>query len=102
MYVCSDLWESSYGTIEWFGRIGNRSKAAFVQFDIINFCPSMTKNILIGSIGYARRCIDITVEQYEIVLACRKAVLGNSDSTWVKNGLDNFDVPMGGGMIPPR
>ena len=35
-------------------------------------------------------------EQYEIILACRKTVLKNNDSTWVKNGLDNFDVPMGG------
>ena len=40
--------------------------------------------------------IYITVEQYEIILACRKTVLKNNDSTWVKNGLDNFDVPMGG------
>ncbi len=32
----------------------------------------------------------------EIILACRKTVLKNNDSTWVKNGLENFDVPMGG------
>ena len=36
------------------------------------------------------------MKQYEIILACRKTVLKNNDSTWVKNGLDNFDVPMGG------
>ena len=35
-------------------------------------------------------------EQYEIILACRKTVIKNNDSTWVKNGLENFDVPMGG------
>ena len=40
--------------------------------------------------------IDITNEQYEIILACRKTVIKNNDSTWVKNGLENFDVPMGG------
>ena len=31
-----------------------------------------------------------------MILAGRKTVLKNNDSTWVKNGLENFDVPMGG------
>ena len=91
-----NLWENSYETIEWFRRIKNKSKATFIQFDIIDFYPSITKNILIDSINYARKYIDITIEQYEIILACRKTVLKNNDSTWVKNGLDNFDVPMVG------
>ena len=35
-------------------------------------------------------------EQYQIILVCRKTVFKNNDSTWIKTGLDNFDVPMGG------
>ena len=30
------------------------------------------------------------------MLACRKTVFKNNDSTWIKTGLDNFDVPLGG------
>ena len=97
-----NLWENSYETIEWFKGIKNKSKATFIQFDIIDFYPSITRNLLIDSINYARKYIDITNEQYEIILACRKTVIKNNDSTWVKNGLENFDVPMGGGMIPPK
>ena len=91
-----NLWENSYETIEWFRGIKNKSKGTFIQFDIIDFYPSITKNLLIDSINYARKYIDITNEQYEIILACRKTVIKNNDSTWVKNGLENFDVPMGG------
>ena len=91
-----NLWENSYETIEWFRGMKTESKATFIQFDIIDFYPSITKNLLIDSINYARKYIDITNEQYEIILACRKTVIKNNDSTWVKNGLDNFDVPMGG------
>ena len=58
---------NSYETIEWFRRIKNKSKATFIQFDIIDFYPSITKNILIDSINYARKYIDITNEQYEII-----------------------------------
>ena len=39
---------------------------------------------------------EITEEQYQIILACRKTPLKDNDSTWIKTGLDNFDVPMGG------
>ena len=34
---------NSYETIEWFRRIKNKSKATFIQFDIIDFYPSITK-----------------------------------------------------------
>ena len=67
-----------------------------MQFDIIDFYPSITKNILIDSINYARKYVEITEEQYDIILACRKTVLKNNRSTWVKSGSDNFDVPTGG------
>ena len=93
----SNLWRNSFETIEWLRKIKNKSKATFTQFDIIDFYPSIIKNILIDCINYAQKYVDITNEQYEIILACRKTVIKNNESTWVKSGLDNFDVPMGVG-----
>ena len=77
----SNLWKNSYDTIEWFKKIKNKSKATFKQFDIIDFYPSITKNTLIDSINYARKYVEITEEQYDIILACRKTVLKNSRFT---------------------
>ena len=91
-----NLRRNSLETIEWFRKIKNKSKASFIQFDIIDFYPSISKKILIGSINYAKEYIDITKEQYDIILACRKTVFGNNGSTWIKSGPMNFDVPMGG------
>ena len=79
----SSLWGNSYESIEWFRRIKNKSKVTFMQFDIIDFYPSITKNILIDSINYARKYVDATNEQYEIIVACRKTVIKNNESTWV-------------------
>ena len=67
-----------------------------MQFDIIDFYPSITKNTLIDSINYARKYVEITNEQYGIILACRKTVLKNNRSTWIKRDSDNSYVPMGG------
>ena len=75
--------------------IKNKSKATFILFDIIDFYPSISKEVLIDSINWAKDNVEITDEQYQIILACRKTVLKNDDSTWIKTGLDNFDVPMG-------
>ena len=92
----SSLWINSNDTIECFKNIKNKSKATFTQFDIIDFYPSITKITLIDSINYARKYAEITEEQYKIILACRKTVLENNESMWVKTGFENFDVPMGG------
>ena len=71
----SNLWNNSNDTIEWFKKIKNKSNASFTQFDIIDFYNSITKNIPIDSIIYDRKYVEITEEQYEIFLACRKLLL---------------------------
>ena len=70
----SNLWRNSYDTIDWFWKIKNKSKATFMQFDIIDFYPSITKNTRMDSINYTRKYVDITKEQYEIILTYRKTV----------------------------
>ena len=40
--------------------------------------------------------MEITDEQYQIILTCKKTVLKNGNSTWIKTSLDNFDVPVDG------
>ena len=79
-------------TIEWFRNVKNKNKATFIQFDIIDFYPCISKEVLIDSINY----IEIIDEQCQIILACRKTVLKNNGSTWIKTGFDNSDVPMSG------
>ena len=39
----NNLWKNSNDTVEWFINIKNKSKATFIQFDIIDFNPSISK-----------------------------------------------------------
>ena len=50
----NNLWNNSTDTIEWFRNIKNKSKTTFIQFDIIDFHPSISKEVLIDSINYAK------------------------------------------------
>ena len=38
-----NLWRNSFDTIEWFRKIKHKSKSTFMQFDIIDFYPSISK-----------------------------------------------------------
>ena len=53
------------------------------------------KELLLNRINHARNFVDITDEQLEIILNCRKFTLHYKNSTWIKNTTDNFDIPMG-------
>ena len=78
-------------TINWFKNIKNK-RSTLVQFDIIEFCPSITRELLLKSLSHAREYIDMTDEEVEIILACRKSILSDNHRTWVKSHVNNFDV----------
>lgn len=41
-----NLWKGYLDTIKWFQNINSRTKASFIQFDIIDFYPSISENLL--------------------------------------------------------
>ena len=90
-----NLWKNSMDTIDWFRKIKDKKRSTFVQFDIIEFYPSITKELLVRSLNHAREYTDITDEEIEIILASRKSVLSDSRRSCIKSHVDNFDVPMG-------
>ena len=67
----------------------------FIQFNIIEFYPSITRELLLKSLNHAREYMDITDEEIKIILACRKSILADNHRTWVKNLWENFNIPMG-------
>ena len=90
-----NLRKNSMDTIDWFKKMKDKKRSTFVQFDIIEFYPSITKELLVRSLNHAREYIEITEEEIEIILASRKTVLSDNRRSWVKSHVDNFDVPMG-------
>ena len=89
-----NLWKDSMDTIEWFKNIKDKKRSTFVQFDIIEFYLSITRELLLKRLNHAREYTDIMDEEVEIILACRKSILVDNHRTWVKSHMDNFDIPM--------
>ena len=82
-------------TIDWFKNIRDKKRFTLVQFNIIEFYPSITKELLLKSLNHAREYTDITEEEVEIILACRKSAQSDNCRTWIKSHIANFDVSMG-------
>ena len=46
-------WRNTKSVIEWFKAIKNKSKSSFIKFDIVEFYPSISKELLSKAIEYA-------------------------------------------------
>ena len=65
------------------------------MFDIVNFYPSITPELLTLALEWAEQFIDITDEEKKIIIEARKSLLIFNGSPWSKKKNPHFDVPMG-------
>ena len=89
-------WRNSSSVIEWFKELKNKQTSSFLTFDIENFYPTISENLLIKAINFAKTLTPISEGEYKIIMHARKSVLFNSESAWQKKNNPNlFDVTMG-------
>ena len=75
--------------------LGNKTKHTFIQFDVVNFYPSITEKLLKDSIKWARKFLKIEPEDERTILCAKKTLLFNENELWVKKGDSDFDVAQG-------
>ena len=90
-------WRNTNSVIEWFNGIKDKKKCKFLKFDIAEFYPSISKEILNNSIQFARKFTDVSEEDERIIIHAKNALLFTEESAWVKKSRssENFDVTMG-------
>ena len=89
-------WRNTQNVIEWFGNIEQKSRHSFISFDIVDFYPSISENLLDQALSWASGLADISHEDISIIKHARKSLLFNNGKPWVKNNNSNlFDVTMG-------
>ena len=88
-------WKSTKSVIEWFSNIDSKKNSAFIQLDIKDFYPSITEKILDNAMELAKEYTTISDDNIRIIKHCRKSLLFEKDTAWVKKGTaGNFDVTM--------
>ena len=89
-------WKDTSSVMEWFNNFENRERLSFMIFDIESFYPSISEDLFIKAIQFARQITEITDEDMNLIIQARKTLLFNKGIPWVKKeGNEDFDVPMG-------
>ena len=89
-------WRNTATVINWFKNLSDKHKRKFIKFDIAEFYPSISENLLNKSIAYAKSFTKIEDNAINVIKLARKSLLFNKGGTWVKKGDDAlFDVTMG-------
>ena len=81
--------------LDCFKQISNKGNKSFIQFDIENYYPSITPEILDKALDWAATFVNITEEERVIIMKSKQSFLFIGETTWVKKGDVNLDIGMG-------
>ena len=89
-------WRNTQNVIEWLGSIEEKTRHSFTSFDIVDFYPSISENLLDQALSWASNLADTSDEDISIIKHARKSLLFNHGRPWIKNNNSNlFNVTMG-------
>ena len=78
-------WKNTKDVINWFSQLRQKNKLTFLAFDIIDFYPSISDELLNKSIEWARKHTSIDDQEYETVMHSRRTILhDNKGNMWTK------------------
>ena len=76
-------------------KVSGKKSSSFIKFDMVDFYPSISKDLLIKSIDFIQSITTIETKVVDTILDSRISLLFNKHSTWVKIENSNFDVTIG-------
>ena len=77
-------WRNTDTVIDWFKSIRNKHLCKFVVFDIREFYPSITENLLKKALTFAEAHTHLSDDDKAIIHHARKSLLFNDQQTWIK------------------
>lgn len=88
-------WVATTEVINCFKNIDNKNKCTFIQFDIADFYPSISKDLFKMALEFTEVYTDISKDEINIILNCRKSVLIHDNEQWITNSDEKFDISVG-------
>ena len=93
-FACLD-WKSTSNVIKWFQSIPDKAQHAFIAFDVCDFYPSISEQLLQKALDYASQFTCITPQDRHIIIHAKTSLLYHQNTPWAKrNTTDMFDVTM--------
>ena len=88
-------WQNTGAVINWFKNIENKKNKKFIVFDVVNFYPSISAELMEAAIEWARNFIQISDSDKKIIMEAKKSLIFKNGEPWMKKGGSIFDVAQG-------
>ena len=88
-------WRNTDAVVTWFQNIENKDISSFIKFDIVDFYPSISKDLLINTINFAKSITSIDGKIIKSILHAQKSLLFNKNKALVKKENPDFDATIG-------
>ena len=88
-----NMWKNTDNVIDWF-TVADNANARLIKFDIVDFYPSINKELLNKALAFAMSHVAISEDDLELINHTKSSLLFDGTSTWKKKS-GVFDVTMG-------
>ncbi|XP_072050354.1 uncharacterized protein [Amphiura filiformis] len=88
-------WKNTDEVISWYTNIKDKQSHSFIGFDVCEFYPSITEDLLSNALKFAATYDHITDDETQIIFQTKKSLLYNTQTPWCKKSNSKFDVTMG-------
>ena len=89
-------WKNTKAVLSWFTNIKQKDAHSFIAFDVVDFYPSISIDLLKATLDFASQFDTITPDERHIILQAKTSLLYNSGVPWAKKSSSNlFDITMG-------
>ena len=95
-YTNLNQWKNTDPVITWFKNMPNKSTRSFITFDVVDFYPSISEELLNEALTFASQYDTITDNEKKIIMQAKRSLLFSRNTTWCKKTTKSlFDVTMG-------
>ena len=89
-------WKNTSSVLQWFERLTNKSDLAFICFDVVEFYPSISEDLLNRALDFASEHLNISASERQTIINSKHSLLFSEGQPWEKRtSTSNFDVTMG-------
>ena len=81
--------------IEWLKAIENKQHHSFIGFDIVEFYPSISQDLLNRALDFVSAYDNTTNDERNMIIHAKNSILIHKQQSWQKKGDITFDVTMG-------
>ena len=91
-------WRSTQTVLKWFTNLKDKKSLKFIVFDIVDFYPSISEELLNDALQWAKKFTTIPDIDIEAIMHARRTLLYDTENRpWIKRDSTSkaFDVAMG-------